>query len=138
MFCRRNTQTCTTLVLEADLCDGNRLTPVHDDVPNAAVDTVDACKHDEQCHHFRCSLNAEETQSHAREDGKAVLSTIDQVREHITGIVVTSQTLKRAPDAGNRREETEKPGVRAVTHRWLIPVARVQAEEKLEMAHRVR
>ena len=89
---------------------------------DAAVDAVNACKHDEQCHHLRSLLNTEETQSHAREDGKAVLSTVDQVREDIAGIVVTPQTLKCAPNAWDCCEETKKPRVGAVTHRRLIPV----------------
>lgn len=58
--------------------------------------------------------------------------------EDIAGIVVTSQTLKRAPNTGNRCEETKKPRVGAVAHRRLVPVSCVQAEEKLEMAHGVR
>ena len=123
MFCRRDTQTCIALVRAADLCDEGRLTPVHDDVPDAAVDAVNACKHNKQCHHLRCPLNTEKTQRHAREDSKPVLSTVDQVREHIAGVLVTSQALKRAPNAWNRREKTKKPRVRAVAHRRLAPVA---------------
>jgi len=57
------------------------------------------------------------------------------VRKHIAGVVVTSQALKRAPNARNRREEAKKPRVRAVTHRRLVPVACVQAEEELEVTH---
>jgi len=60
------------------------------------------------------------------------------VREDIAGVVVTSQTLKRAPNARDSCEEAKKPRVRAVAHRRLVPVTCVQAEEELEMAHGVR
>lgn len=60
------------------------------------------------------------------------------MRENIAGVVVTPQALKCAPNARNRREETKKPRVRAVTHCRLVPVSCVQTEEKLEMAHGVR
>jgi hypothetical protein len=111
--------------------ESDQLTPVHDDIPDTAVDTVDRRKHDEQSHHLRRPLNAEQTQRHASKNREAVLSAVDQVWEHITGIIVTPQALKRAPYARNRREETKKSGVRAVAHCWLIPVTGVQAEEKL-------
>ena len=45
--------------------DENPLTPVHNDVPDAAVDTVDRRKYDEQRHHLRRPFNSEQTQSHA-------------------------------------------------------------------------
>jgi hypothetical protein len=117
--------------------ESDQLTPVHDDVPDAAVDTVDRRKQDEKSHHLRRPLNAKQTQRHASKNCEAILSAINQVREHIACIVVTPQALKRAPYARNRREETKKSRVRAITHCWLVPVACVQAEEKLKMAHSV-
>jgi hypothetical protein len=123
------------------MCDAQRerdqLTPVHDDIPDAAVDTVDRRKHDKQSHHLGRPLDAEQTQRHAREDSEAVLSTVDQVREYIASIIVTPQALERAPYARNCCKEAQEPGVGAIAHRWLIPVTCVQAEEELKMAHSV-
>lgn len=115
-----------------------QLTPVHDDIPDATVYAVDRCKHDVHSHKLRCLVNAKQAQGHASEDGEAILATIDQVRENIAGIVVTSDALECTPNARNSREEAKKSRMRAVTHRWFVPVACIQAEEKLKVTHGVR
>lgn len=79
--------------------ESGKLTPVHDDIPDAAVDTVDRRKHNVQSHHLGRPLDSEQTQTHTRENSKAILSTIDQVRENIAGIVITTYALQCAPNA---------------------------------------
>lgn len=75
------------------------------------------------------------------EDGAAVLSTVDEVRELGAGVVVPTETLQETDDAGKGGEEAEQLGVGRVAVAWMVEHVvfdvGVDVEEELNAAQAV-
>lgn len=66
---------------------------IHCQIPDAAVDSVDARKGDEQCFHPRTLIYPIQAQGHVLHDGADVFATVDEMWKHIFGVPVSSYAL---------------------------------------------
>lgn len=78
-------------------------TPVVVDVPEARVDAVDGCEQYEDCLGGRFLIHAVDAGGNIEQDGCDVLSAVQQMRELVSGVFVTSQTLHQSPYTRQRR-----------------------------------
>jgi hypothetical protein len=70
-----------SITQERMLCVGVHQTPVHDDIPDAAVHCVDGCPEDEQYAQLLALIVTPQTQAHIVENGAHILSKIGHVGE---------------------------------------------------------
>lgn len=89
------------------LCARIEQTPVHDDVPEAAIYSIDGCEDNEDRLVFRAVVEAVQTECHVIENGEGVFTAVDQMWKTVTCVFVATKTLKSTPDARKSREESQ-------------------------------
>jgi hypothetical protein len=120
------------------LCVRVHQTPVHDNIPDAAVDGVDGCPEDEKYAQLLALVMTPQTQTHIIENGAHILSKIGHMREKTPCVGISAKTLESTPDTGQGGEESEKSRMRRVALRRVIPVVGVETEEELDVTKSVR
>lgn len=75
---------------ERMLCVWVHQTPVHDDIPDAAVNGIDGCPEDEQGSQLFDLVDTPQTQAHVVENGAHVFSEIGHVREETPCIGISA------------------------------------------------
>jgi hypothetical protein len=92
---------------------GTRITetPVVVDVPETAVDGIDGGKRDEHGAISSGFVDAVDAECHVEEDRCCVLAHVEQMREGVSGVVVTAETLYCSPYARERGKETNQSRV---------------------------
>jgi hypothetical protein len=75
------------------LCVRVHQTPVHDDIPDAAVDSIDGCPEDEQDPQLLILVMTPQTQAHVIENGAHILSKIGHVWEKTSRVGISTKTL---------------------------------------------
>lgn len=116
---------------------GYKLTPIHNQIPKTAIYRVNSTAEDEEGAELIRLVNPIETQAHIEENRASVFSTISQMREGITRISITPQTLQGSPDTGESREESDETQVGGIAHGRIGPATVVEAEEEGDVAHAV-
>lgn len=84
-------------------------TPVHDQIPDGCIDSVQETESDERCLEASLSVNAVHAQSRVIEDTKDILSQIQEMRESIPGVDVSTNALEGSPyrwQGGEKAQES--------------------------------
>lgn len=91
-----------------------KLTPIHDEVPDTSIYSIDGCERNEHGHERRVWRHSIQTQAHVVQYGEHVFATVDEMRERITRVIVPSETLQCSPYGREACEESEQPRMRRV------------------------
>jgi hypothetical protein len=93
--------------------------PVHDDVPEAAIQGIYNGEQDEDSAISACLVDAVNAESDVEHDGSHIFCAIKEMRECGSGIGVAAKTLKGAPYCWEGGEEAEETGVIGVALYWV-------------------
>ncbi|KEQ59111.1 uncharacterized protein M437DRAFT_57742 [Aureobasidium melanogenum CBS 110374] len=86
-------------------------TPVHDNIPDAAVDAIDGCPEDEQDSQSFDLVDTPQTQAHVVENRAHVLAKVGHVGEQTPCIGISAKTLESTPDTWKSRKESKQSRV---------------------------
>lgn len=81
----------------AALC-GQR-TPIHYNIPHTTICRVYRGEKDEHGAHRVDLLQSIKTKTHVVEDREHILSTVDEMRENVSCVPITAETLQSSPNA---------------------------------------
>lgn len=115
------------------LCVRVAQTPVHDQIPDRRVDSVQKAEGDEGCLKARVQLDAVHAQGGVIEDTKDILPQVEEMGERISGVHVSTNALEGSPYRWEGGEEPQEPRMRGVALDWVIPVRGIEAEEELDV-----
>lgn len=87
-------------------------TPIIVYIPEATVEGIDRGKGDEQGTIGGTFVNAIDTEYHVKNDSRGVFSQVEQVRECIAGVMISSVALECSPYTGKSGEESEETRAR--------------------------
>lgn len=107
--------------------------PIHDQIPDRRVDSIQQAEGDESCLETRVFVNAVHAQGHIVEDTEHILPQIQQMRECVSGVSESTDTLEGSPYRGKRGEEPEKSGMRRIARGGIAPMRGIKAEEELDV-----
>jgi hypothetical protein len=110
-------------------------TPVHDNIPNTAVDGVDSCPEDEQYAQFLVLVVTPQTQAHVVKNSTHVLSKIGHMREKTSRVGISAKTLESTPDTGKRGEKSKESRMRGIALCRIVPIDGVETEEELDILY---
>lgn len=96
---------------ERMLCVRVHQTPVHDNIPDAAVDAVDGCPEDEKYSQPFDLVDTPQTQAHVVENGAHVFTKVGHVREQTSCIGISAKTLESTPDTWKGSKEPKQSRV---------------------------
>ena len=119
--------------------------PIHDKIPYryrevsrsirgterdlTGIDSVYRSKGDENRKVFPGSVDSIDAESDIIRDRREIFAAVDEMRKYVLSILVTTNALQRAPDAGKGREKPKKPRMCRVTLRRIIPMMCIQTEK---------
>jgi hypothetical protein len=63
------------------------------------IGSIDRCERDEDSSVLRCLLDAINTQSSVEQNSCRVFSTVDEMGKDVSGVIITSNALKSAPNS---------------------------------------
>jgi len=90
------------------LCVRVQQTPIHDHVPEAAVDCVDRRENDKDRLVLRTVVETVQAECHVVEDRAHVFAAVDQMRKGVACVFVPAETLKGAPNTRQSCEESQE------------------------------
>ena len=93
------------------LCVRIQQTPIHDDIPEAAVDSINGSAEDEECFVGRAVVETIHAKAHVVKYCAHILAAVHKVRKRIPGVLVTSQTLECSPYTGQCTEKAKQSRV---------------------------
>lgn len=94
-----------------------------------AIDSIECGERAEDNQILVCLINSVDAESHIIHNCHTIFSTIDQVRKHISRVVVTTNALKCTPYARNCREEAQEPRMRRIATCGIMPICCIETEE---------
>jgi len=106
---------------------------IHKKIPNGAVDRIDGSECDEKSQIGLRSVDAIEAEEDGSKNRHGVFAAVDQVWEHVLGVVVTPDALQSTPDGGQCGEEAHETRMVRVAFAWVFPFIGVKTEEERDV-----
>jgi hypothetical protein len=98
-----------------------------------AINSIECGESAENNQILVCLINSVDAESHIIHNCHTIFSTINQMRKHISRVVVTTNALKCTPYTRNCGKETQEPGMRRIASCWIMPMCCVKTEEELNI-----
>lgn len=108
-------------------------TPIHGKIPNRTIRSIEKGENDKDDLEAGRLMNPVQTQSHVVQNATHVFAEVNEVREDILRVTVSTKALQTTPDGRKRREETQQAGMGRITHWRVSPVGGIKTEEQFDI-----